>query len=277
VSAEVVFAATLRIGVHFGLTIGSEQNPVGIVGLEDAQFRAGLEVAVFADVAEFITSVTYVPKRKGCELKVEQVYNLALGAIAGAYIKVDAPSLRINSRSWGPDNKVYTAVFTKTLANICATSKTRTIPEVSMTAANKNRRDPTTTSFGSEITGGAVECLPTDTDGCPISLHDTASDAYKRPFGKVAASATRSAFTGSAVSGVRSLKSFGANAKSIKATSGKPVAYTEASPTPTHHNLDLVTGGGTNRKLAIGLGVGLGIPLLAAIVGAFMLVQSAYR
>jgi hypothetical protein len=49
-----------------------------------------------------------------------------------------------------------------------------------------------------------------------------------------------------------------------------PVAYTEIYPnTPTDIAIKPVAGG-TNRKLAIGLGVGLEISLLLAVVSVLM-------
>jgi hypothetical protein len=155
------------------------------------EFQAIPEVAVLADVAESITSVKYVPKRKNCELEVAQVHNLASGVIAGGKIKVDAPTVGIHSRIWGPDIETSTPIFTKTLLHICTASKKPTNSKISMTATNRNRRDLTTTASKSEITGGTVSCLSTDTASCATSLQETTNDVYKRLFSKVASSAAK--------------------------------------------------------------------------------------
>ena len=86
-SADVVLAAALRVGVSCGIGLRALPD-VPLVDIE-----TGVEAALFANVAEFITHITHVADDEECALHVVQEYNFALGAIAGASVEVAVPKV----------------------------------------------------------------------------------------------------------------------------------------------------------------------------------------
>jgi hypothetical protein len=138
-------------------------------------FEAGIEVAVFANVAEFITNVTYVPDDKECELEVIQEYNMAIGALAGALAVVE---FLHETKSWGPIIGTLTAIFTTTLAEACAIKATATGPQTAITSAPEKRDDLTEKVITTELTRTGVICLATGLVNCPNSEQSTTKTKF---------------------------------------------------------------------------------------------------
>lgn len=237
---------------------------------------AGIEVAVVAHVAEFTTNVTYTPDDKECALKVVQEYNLALGAIAGATVVVDAPT--VENMTWGPVIEASTAIYTTTLPKVCAAQGSATLTQASLTAVEQKRQHLITSTLTTVITTSGVSCGLTGVVNCPASAQSTTKTKITQTHLTAVPSGVKATFPESIFNSVQSTVRFGTGAKTIKATSGSPIAYT-APPTPTddvHAAVDNPLSGETgssNKKVVVGVIVGLGVPGVLAAVGAFMYVS----
>lgn len=268
-SAGVVISAVLRIGVHCGIEVGTPKA----LKLGALEVKSGIEVAVFANVAEFVTNITHTPNDADCDLKVIQEYNFAVGAIAGASIVVDAVGL--DPKTWGPVIEVSTAIYTTTLAEVCAIKGKAEPTTTAIAAIGEKREDLTTTTIFTSTTTTEVSCAITGTDNCPASAQVSTKAVITRTLVTAVPSGVDPTFPETTFSTVQSTIAFGSLAKSIKATSGTPTAYTA----PTEEvitTLDSKIGGvkldgeigGVNKKLIVGVSVGVGIPMLLGIIGA---------
>ncbi|CAN9136082.1 unnamed protein product [Alternaria sp. RS040] len=272
VSASVSIAAVLRVGVHCGVEVGQPELP-GIADLfADSvgfEVNAGVELALFANVAEFVTNISYVPEDDECKLKVVQEYNFALGALAGASIVVDLPVLSDNM-TYGPVASATTAIFTTTLAEACAVGVTSKPPQVIPTGAEK-RQDLVTHTTSTVTTG--VGCKNTATAMCPNSEQISTRATITRTL--VVSSGESAVWPETMLEKVKATKEFGPQVRSMKTITGSPVPYV-APPGEENHGLDGTTGGVSN-KVIIGICVGLVLPLLAAIIGAIIFFRRRKR
>jgi hypothetical protein len=138
-SASVKLSAVLRVGVHCGLSVETPEPHWSLEAafdLVDVDYplptvQAGIEVAVFTNVAELITTITYVPDDEECELKVNQEYNMAIGTIAGASMVVEHHD---QTKTWGPVIGASVAIFTTTMDEVCVMGATATASQASITA-----------------------------------------------------------------------------------------------------------------------------------------------
>lgn len=251
--------------MHCGVEVG-QPNITGIAGkfadFVDVEVNAGVELALFANVAEFVTNITYVPDDDECKLKVVQEYNFALGALAGASIEVHLPALSHNM-TYGPVASKTTAIFTTTLAEACAIEATSKPPQVTATGAEK-RQDLVTHTTSTVTTG--VGCKNTATAMCPNSEQISTRATITRTL--VVPSGESAVWPETMLENVKATKGFGPQVRSIKTITGSPVPYV-APPGEENHGLDGTTGGVSN-KVIIGICVGLVLPLLAAIIGTIM-------
>lgn len=270
-SGGVVISAALRVGVHCGVEVGTPPS-TDFSAIDE--MRTGIEVAVFANVAEFVTNVTYAPEDEECEMKVVQAFNFAVGAIAGASMVVDLHGL--DPQTWGPVPETSTAVYTTTLAEVCAIKGTPTPTQASITAVGEKQDDLTTTTISTTLMTTGVSCTITGIAACPASAQVSTKATTVKPLVTAVPSGVEATFPESVFEGVQSPITFGSHAKSIKATSGQPTAYVEPnheSPTDIHD--DALDGQiqGVNIKLIIGLSVGLGVPILLAALAAVWVFQ----
>jgi hypothetical protein len=249
--------------VHCGVEVG-QPNITGIAGkvagFVDVEVNAGVELALFANVAEFVTNITYVPDDDECKLKVVQEYNFALGALAGASIEVHLPA---HNMTYGPVASKTTAIFTTTLAEACAIEATSKPPQVTATGAEK-RQDLVTHTTSTVTTG--VGCKNTATAMCPNSEQISTRATITRTL--VVPSGESAVWPETMLENVKATKGFGPQVRSMKTITGSPVPYV-APPGEENHGLDGTTGGVSN-KVIIGICVGLVLPLLAAIIGTIM-------
>jgi len=272
-TAGVSIAAVLRIGIHCGIEVAPAEAPGKLPG--GPEVRAGIEVALVAHVAEFITNITYTPDDKSCRLKVEQEYNFALGAIAGASVGVKVPILGIPMQTLGPVITGSTAIFTSTLAPGCAISAAPQVAPSQITVATNKRQELTTTTLTSEITASGVSCQSSGIVNCPASLQKTTKTTYTKHHTTAVPSGAEPTFPASTFDSIESFKPFGTRVGTMQALSGSPTRYTappeatNADPTPAKSgNHDGAASNG--KKIGVGVGVGLGLPLLAAIACALV-------
>lgn len=255
-------------------------NVFGIdLGLPEVQ--AGIEVAVYANVAEFKTNVTYAPNDDECELKIIQEYNFAVGAIAGASVAVEFLN---ETRTWGPVAEASTAIFTTTLAEVCGIQGNPTAAHATITPAPERRQDLTETVISTEITRSGISCRIQGPANCPNSEQVTTSTIISSTITTSVPPGVEATWPVETFDAVKETVAFGAQAKSIRAVSGKPTPYVapavEEGGGDEHdeHGINSINGaddvngttGGLSNKVITGICVGLVLPILAAAVGAVM-------
>ncbi|KAI8931642.1 hypothetical protein NX059_011292 [Plenodomus lindquistii] len=265
-SGGVTISAALRVGVHVGAEVGTPKSAASLVVEE---VRAGVEVAVFANVAEFITNITYAPDDEDCDLKVVQEFNVAVGAIAGASVVVDL--VGADAKTWGPVPTISTAIYTTTLAEVCAIKGTPTSAPADITAAVEKRDDLTTTTISTTLTTTGVSCNIAGLAACPASEQVSTKAMTIKFLTTAVPSGSTATFPTSVHESVRSTIAFGSHAKSIKAISGQPSNY--VAPTGVIDTIEDKFHGSNKKKYIIGICVGLGVPILLAVLGAFIFFQ----
>jgi hypothetical protein len=278
-SAGVVISAVLRIGVHCGIEI--EQPPSSaletlVQKIGYPTVRAGVEVAVYAHVAEFITNVTLAPNDKECKLKVIQEYNLALGAIAGASIEVSVGHME--PMTWGPVADKTTAIYTTTLKEVCVMSAKPKPTQASITGAAAKRAGLTTKVISTVVTTSGISCIITGIANCPVSAQNTTKATFTKYHTTAVPSGVSPTFPESIHNSVQSTRPFGKSVNIIKAMSGSPTAYTAPPTSTSHHGGAGVSGDGEpgtqskkSKTVVVGVVAGLGIPLLVAAIVAAVL------
>ncbi|KAL2681117.1 hypothetical protein Neosp_008720 [[Neocosmospora] mangrovei] len=272
-SAGIVFKAILRVGVQAGFEVGS--NELTIYGKDVAKVGAGVEMGLYANLAEFITNVTLsMDEDDDCRLHVEEGYQLAVGLAGGA-------SVAIQNATWGPVLETETPIYYTTLAEACAIQKSRGTPsatEATITSAALEARDEDkdqssmeTTTISTKETFVVVSCLESLTN-CPVSLQKTTKYTTTRTHVTVIPTDSEAKFPESVRNTVASVIPFGDGANKLAATSGAPKSFV---PSSTESPSSTETGapdddagilneksGGVPNSVIIGVSVGLGVPLL---------------
>ncbi|KAK2678527.1 Major facilitator superfamily [Fusarium oxysporum f. sp. vasinfectum] len=229
-SAGVVFKAVLRVGVKAGFEIASPE--VSIAGKTIFHVGGGVEVGVFANIAELITNVTLsTDEDNDCSLRVEEVYQLAVGAAAGASVAID-------DITWGPMPETEIPVFYTTLGHACASQRSS---DASLSITTSPALE-TTSKYTTTRTH--VTVVPTDSEAD---------------------------FPESVIHTVTSLIPFGNGANKLVAMSGVPSSYIPPTTTPSarENGKDDDSNGtsnerssGVSKSVIIGVSVGLGVPFL---------------
>ncbi|KAI1073992.1 hypothetical protein F5B20DRAFT_565146 [Whalleya microplaca] len=272
-SAGGVLKAVLRVGIHAGLQVSSPE----IFGVS-TKASAGVEVGVYADIAEFATNMTVTPSGDAddCALRVEQSYQFGLGAAAGA-------TLAVGSETWGPAPSTQIPIFYTTLLNVCALSG-RTATTTASTAAITARADETleTTTLTQTFTNTGTVCLSTGMINCPVSLQATTKVTSTATHITSVPSGEDATFPATIGTGVASPVPFGTNAVALAATTGSPTSYVPPPPTPSNaggvspdHPLGEV--GGVDKRVIIGVSVGIGVPVIIAIIAGCYFCQKRRR
>ncbi|KAH7122187.1 hypothetical protein B0J13DRAFT_648409 [Dactylonectria estremocensis] len=289
-SAGIVFKAILRLGIQAGFEISSPEVSLGAISVADAS--VGVEVGVYAHVAEFITNVTAsFDEDSECALLVEESYQLALGAMAGA-------SIAVGEHTWGPVPETQVPIFYTTLASACAIQGRATAASSSVitatTGAVKAREDDeddeedgmTTTTISTEAVYVGVACISEGLVNCPVSLQTTTKFTTTRTLVTVIPTDSEASFPESTHTSVVSTIPFGSGANALLVTSGSPVSYvppptsttssasSESSESSSDDEDDSITADIKNtsvsNRVIIGVSVGLGIPALVGAIAAIL-------
>lgn len=259
--------AVLRLGVHAGLDVSEPKLGIG----------AGVEVSVWANVVEFTTNVTAVNEEKGCDLRVVEAYQFAIGAAAGA-------TAALGARTWGPTPQTQVPIFYTTLAAACVTAGHRrsssALPPT--TATIKGRADLTTTTISTKVTHTGVACISTGLINCPASLQSTTKFTETVTLVTSVPSGSQATFPLTTLVSVPTTVPFGKEAIKLISSTGSPVSFVPP-PSPTasgksstndkpsdggskdEPNLFKGETGGVSNKVIIGVSVGVGLPVLMAI------------
>ncbi|KAL2167198.1 hypothetical protein VTG60DRAFT_1610 [Thermothelomyces hinnuleus] len=264
VSGHVTLKAILRVGLHAGFQSGTatllsnisdDILPDLLEKFRDlTKFSYGMEVGVFANVAEFLTNITGGAEqaaKEGCAIKIVQEYTLALGAGAGATIAV-------GSHSWGVQPTTSVPIFYTTLADVCAITadapKPTSPPAITTTATTNNRlvrRERFTALVSSELfdpegdedtptavayTSRAREfhtgitCASEGLAVCPQSLLRTTVLTTTKTYVTTVPTDVEPSFPQPTADTVPSTIPFGKNVNKLAATTGVPVSYVPPPP-----------------------------------------------
>lgn len=271
-----VLTAALRVGIHTGIEIATPDLPDA---LNVTSAGCGIEVGVFANIAEFTTNVTYVPEDEECVLGVAQSYQLALGAAAGA-------TVHFGERTWGPTPDLSTAIYTTELASTCLSSGTpapasvvdaiiTALPSATVDLVGK-RQDLVETTLTRKTTYTAVNCLSPGLINCPASLQNTSitsttiTTTVAVPSGLDEEVLSSSLWPGpDAIRTAAAITTvaFGTNAVELPKTTGSPVPYVApASDIADDIGDDIKdTINGLPKATIIGVSVGVGVPVVLSI------------
>lgn len=280
ITGQGSLSAVLRVGMSAGFELSA--------GAGDFSVSAGVTTQVFAHVAEFTTNVTAstdADSNEGCALRIEESYQLALGAAAGASVAVD-------THTWGPAPATTVPVWFTNLAAACITARTKAstaTASVSTTSASTKttattsasldaRADDATITSSAAISSGTklttttltttdtytgVQCLSTGLADCPVSLQTTAITRSTRTLVTAVASGVKATFPTSVHTTVAATRTFGTAARELFATSGSPTSF---SPTATATSGVLGALSGADTRVVIGVAVGVGVVVLVAFI-----------
>ncbi|KAK3290999.1 uncharacterized protein B0H64DRAFT_420741 [Chaetomium fimeti] len=269
---------TIRSGFHLLL-----DDPVGF---KLALFGQNVSDVIF--VAEFLTNITggaELAAQEGCALKIVQEYTLAVGAAAGATVAV-------GPHTWGLEPNTTIPLFYTTLADICAITADATPTPTAAVAARQEEDDPNleTHTLTTKVLYTGISCASPGLPACPQSLQSTTLRTSTQTHVTAVPSGVTPTFPASTALSVASTIPFGKQVNKLAATSGAPVSYVPPPPPPTSSARPSGKGdddgvgdvlddigevfqgetGGVSNKLIIGLSVGLGVPILAAIIAALV-------
>ncbi|TQN67423.1 hypothetical protein CSHISOI_08009, partial [Colletotrichum shisoi] len=294
-SAGAALKAILRVGISAGIEIPS---PVDGTELEifDQEIKipgvsAGIQVGVYANIAELSTNVTALPSPDpaggdnggGCVLRAVNAYQFALGAAAGA-------SVQIGDRIWGPVPKIQIPIFYTTLADGCASRRapprittvasvsssattTTTTTTAAAAASTRAKGDGklTTTTLSKKFTYKGIECLATGLVNCPPQLQTLRKFVAIETFVTAVAAGVKAAFPVATQAVVQEVVDFGSGAEPLTSTSGVPRAFTPVvSVIGTGTSpADVFEGqiGGVDKKVIVGVSIGAGVAVLAGAIG----------
>ncbi|KAJ4153157.1 hypothetical protein LMH87_009659 [Akanthomyces muscarius] len=296
-TAGAVLHAVLRIGIKSGFSLSAGFGPEVQLFNQTGhlQLGAGIQASAYANAAEFITNITFAGsdlsssvKERGddaCHLMLQQGYQMAIGAAAGA-------SVELLDNVWGPTPKTEIPIFYTALSTGCAATRAAAA-EIQQSAslatrANNGDGSSTITTTATAVTHIALQCLSVGMTNCPASLKSRVTSVVSTTLTATARSG-ESVIWSAVAAQTKPAKPvvFGANALTMTASSGKPSSYVPPAPTTTLGDKGDKGGGkdgesikgsvvGTN-KVIIGVCVGLGVPLLAAVIAAIIFAKTRNR
>ncbi|KAK6838094.1 hypothetical protein PG987_006375 [Apiospora arundinis] len=250
----------------------------GIPGLEAS---AGIEVGVFAHVAEFVTNVTVPssnPDRKDhgdCALRVMESYQLAIGAAAGA-------TVAIAGEKWGPVPQTVVPIFYTTLAGACAASHAAqpTTTTVTTTAAaavvppvaprqKTGDGDLKTTTLTTKVVFTGVACRSPGLVNCPVSLQKTTKATSTRTLVTAVPPGVKATFPPTTHASVATTVNFGSRAKKLYETTGSPSSFVPQPTSSTDKVVDAVHG--VDKRVIVGVSVGVGSFVIMAVAASYWL------
>jgi hypothetical protein len=278
-SEGAVLSAVLRIGAQ----VGFEITPGAAIDVFPA-VSGGIEVGVFANIAEFVTNVTAASGDDECN-HIKQGYQFAIGAQAGATVMV-------TTEQYGPAAVTSVPIWFTELTDACATKgKPTPTPAVTPRAIANRNADYTTTTLSTKMTYTGVACKESTLLNCPVSLQTTTQYTTTKTLVTTVLSGMDVDFPETTFTGAPSISDFRPNAQTLTATSGSPVSYvppppSEASGTKEHDDDDDDDDDddtslkekikGADKKVVIGASVG-GAFALIAIVGGLLFLWSRRR
>lgn len=263
------------MGIRAGIQISTPRidviGPITLDFLKDMTAGTGVEVGVYAHVAELVTDISAPANennlQNNCRLAMRQEYTLGIGAAAGA-------TVRVMDNTWGPRVATTTPIFYTTMVDGCAGSGTPIIPATITALQVRQGLETTTTTTKVKYT--AEECKQAGEINCPMSLLRTVVQEMTLTLSTAVPSGDdvdwNSVLSATATGGVGAKAvEFGSAVQKFGATSGIPTSWVPPSETGSGSggfgpNVDSAVGGlSTTNKTIIGASVGGGVTLLIAL------------
>ncbi|PNP38613.1 hypothetical protein TGAMA5MH_09484 [Trichoderma gamsii] len=279
-SGNVVLEAVLRLEARLGISLHDFPSPN-----KDLDIGAGVEARIYANIAEFVTNITLgevdsLKKRDddsdNCRLSIAQAYTFGIGAGAGA-------SLVVLSNTWGPTPETQIPIFYTTLAQACVVTSTTGTSTVSATTTNAIAKRSVTSTVTTE-TQIATVCASPGLINCPASLQSLTKNLITRTLTSSVASGAPVVWSTGPTSTFQKVD-FPTDAVTMTSSSGKPKSYTPPPPPPTTtasssssslpNGSDASSGAKSGKHrvsnaVIIGVSVGLGVPVLLAVIAAII-------
>ncbi|KAM7216258.1 hypothetical protein V8F06_008377 [Rhypophila decipiens] len=255
----------LRLGIRAGVVVSTPELHVSIwlankVG--NWSMGAGVEVGVFAHVAELLTSISPADTEKDsdCQLAMRQEYTLAVGANAGA-------TAHFGDNTWGPQVKTTTPIFYTTVSDGCAAAGVTATVAAALAGRAGGSQDNnlvSTTTTETEVKYTGVSCIETGRVNCPMSLQKTLVKEVTVTLSTAVSSGqdvdwddvVTAAVSGRGGGVGSQTVEFGAGVKRFGGTSGVPTSFVPPSETNP----------GSGGKIVIGVSVGVGVPVLVGLI-----------
>lgn len=245
--------AVLRLGVFTGIELSTPE-------LWGFSTSAGIGAVAFSHLAEFTSNITAAPPddEGECELKVENSYQLAVGAKAGATVV-------LGDHTWGPAPSTSIPIFSTALEDCAVRASAAPTATAAALAGRAATADPDleTTTISTEVTYTGVSCISTQLVDCPASLQTVKKITSPLTLVTAVPSGVEPTFPATTQTSVLSPVEFGTNAHKLLETSGSPTSFVPA-PTSVRGALDRV--GGVDKRILIGVCTGGGALLLLAIL-----------
>ncbi|KAF3926938.1 hypothetical protein ABW20_dc0106824 [Dactylellina cionopaga] len=265
-SAGVVLKAVLRVKIRAGVEVSTPSLPGPNVDIEilgiDVGFSAsaGIEFSVWTHLAELTTNITVAPAgdETGCQLKVEESYQFVIGAAFGA-------SVALGDHTWGPTPNTEVEIWGTTLTQCAIQASTTSATTAPVTPRQVGSGELTTTEISTSVTYTAVECMSTGLVNCPASLQTTRKIRTETTLTTVVPSGVDPTFPDTTRSTIAETIAFGTAAQKLFETT--TTGSTPGATNSIFENSD----GGLNLPLVLGLSIGLGVPVLIAIIAGLIL------
>lgn len=293
-TGEVILDALLRFSIFSGITLKtpSRLSKIELGPLSIPKAGGGIEASLYADLAQLTTNLTthVDDDMEDCLVQVVQDFSFAVGAAAGATVFID-------ERTWGPTPSAHTPVFYTTLGKICALAA-ETTPAPQIRARQGAEEELSITSTEKEVVYTGVQCLSEGLVDCPASLQSVHKYTVTEMLTTAVPSGEEVNWDDTVNAAVETPHAFGKEVRSFEATSGLPISFVPPPPPPppatssaeaeedededeegvqksgsdgNDENEDGEGGSsGPNIPLIVGLSVGLGVPVLLAIIGGLM-------
>lgn len=270
VTGGTVIRAVLQLSLRAGFAVEVDLIPgpeveLGPFDTEDFKGAAGLETRVYANIADFKTNIT-VFDEDDCDFRVQQAFQFAVGAAAGAYVG-------IGEKTWGPTPETEIPLFPTTFADSCIIKSTA---EPTTTAVVERRQDDEddeleTTTLTREATYSAVECGETGAINCPANQQTVMERVVTETLVTAVPSGSEAEWPETITPAVVSTRDFGDGAVAMTTSSGRPEPE-EADDDDDDDDDDFFSEktGGVSNKLILGLSIGIGGPVLIALIAGLM-------
>ncbi|KAF3913298.1 hypothetical protein ABW20_dc0101213 [Dactylellina cionopaga] len=251
----------------------------GINVADTLQASAGIEVSVWTHIAKLSTNVTSTPDDTNCKLRVEESYELVVGAAAGATVAVA-------SQVWGPTPNTTIPIWYTTVTQCAiAASVTTAIVSTPATTPATVTSSAVTPKYTSTVLkrqlGGAesllqtistavayrgVQCMSLGLINCPVSLQQSTKAVRTITLVTSVPSGVVPTFPATIQTTISQVIPFGTAANKLFATKGAPTAYSASSTQTSTGFLDGEIGG-IDKRIIFGVAVGGGALILLTIIG----------
>lgn len=189
---------------------------------------------------------------------------MAIGATAGASVAID-------THTWGPTPNTSIPIFYTTFIDACAVSTTTTLS--APVTARAVQTGLTTTTITSKITYTGTACLIPGLLHCPVANQTTSKNTVTSTLVTSVPSGVKATFPATIQTSIASTIAFGKNMKQMSAAeSGTPTSFVPPTGSSTNGISGFTTKetGGVSNRIIIGVSVGLGLPVLIAIIACAM-------